>query len=530
MPRVIETDVCILGGGVTAAMFAEKLTEQRDVRVAVVEAGNKIFDFPERYERRKRFLAYGENPYHNDHVRGQTARGIQSRSMAVGGLALHWGGTTPRFTPEDFRMKSMFGVGEDWPISYEDIEPFYHEAEERIGVAGTQGPPHLDMRSKPYPLPPLPLSYNLTMLREWAEKSGIPFWPNPVAKLSQPYRGRAKCIRCDTCSVCPTGAKYSPDFTFQDLLAKKRIELYDRTLVRKLVVANGSSRIEEAVALDRDRPGDPVRFRAKTFILAAGYAWSSHLLLLSASDRFPKGVGNRSGIVGHYLTGHRGVGAQSEVPMKLYPGIYTVDSLLSKMYQRPGKIDRYVRHDLRVWESASGRQPRMKNEAGAILLGDEVIADWRKRTATGAARLRSYYDVPPTFENALTLDPTLKNEWGDSLPRIEYVDGEETRALRGLAETQIRGVFDKMVKAGGGRILQVSPDRFHDHPGGGCRMGTDPEKSVVNAMGRSHDHENLWVVGAPNFVTGGCCNGTLTMVALALRSAAELVKEFRARP
>src|ERR1041385_8749073 len=145
MPRIIESDVCVLGGGITAAMVSDQLTEKRsNLRVAVVEAGNRIFNFNERSERRRRFLEYGENPYPNDHVRGQSARGIQSRSMCVGGLAMHWGGTTPRFTPEDFRMKSMFGVGDDWPISYEDLEPFYQEAEERIGVSGQHGPAELD--------------------------------------------------------------------------------------------------------------------------------------------------------------------------------------------------------------------------------------------------------------------------------------------------------------------------------------------------------------------------------------------------
>src|SRR5262245_14602085 len=252
MPRVVESDVCVVGGGITAAMVCEKLTESRNLRVAVVEAGNKIFNFNERSERRRRFLEYGENPYPNAHIRGQSARGIQSRSMCVGGLAMHWGGTTPRFTPEDFRMKSLFGVGDDWHISFEELERFYQEVEERIGGSGQPGPAELDPRVKPYPLPPLPVSYNLALLRQWAEKSGIPFWPNPVAKLSQPYRGRGKCLRCDTCNICPTGAKYSPDFTFQDLLGKKKIELYDRTLVRKLLVAANSSRIEEAVAIDRD--------------------------------------------------------------------------------------------------------------------------------------------------------------------------------------------------------------------------------------------------------------------------------------
>lgn len=532
MARVIESDVCVLGGGITAAMVAEKLTEERDVRVVVVEAGNKIFNLPERFERRRRFLEYGENPYPNDHIRSQSAHGIQSRSMAVGGLALHWGGTTPRFTPEDFKVKSLYGVGDDWPISYEDLEPFYQEAEERIGVAGIQGPRDLDVRSKPYPMPPLPLSYNLTLLKEWAENSGIPFWPNPVSKNSQPYRGRNVCTRCDTCNICPTGAKYSPDFTFQELLAKKRIELLDRILVRRLVLGKGSSRIEEAVAVDRDHPEDPVHFRAKIFVLAAGYTWSPHLLLLSASDRFPNGLANHSGLVGRFITGHRGVNAFVEVPLKLYPGVYGADSLLSKRYQRPGRLgrlDRYVRHDLRIWESSFAREPRLKNDAGAILLGDDVLADWRKRTATGTARLRAYYDVLPAPESAVTLEAKAKNEWGDPLPRVDVVDSQVSISLREHTERHILSVFEKIVKAGGGKILATRVEQFQDHPCGGCRMGSDPATSVVDAYGRSHDHENLWIVGAPNMVTGGCANGTLTFVALALRSVSEMGKSLPAR-
>lgn len=529
MARIVETDVCILGGGITAAMAAEKLTEERDVKVIVIEAGERIFDFADRSRLRQRHVDYGENPYPGDHIRTMRGQGIQSRSMCVGGLAMHWGGTTPRMTPEDFRMKSLYGVGDDWPIAYEEVDPYYLEAEQRIGVAGTPGPKELDARSAPYPLPPLPLSYNLALLKEWGEKSGIPFWSNPVAKLSQPYRGRNQCVRCDTCNICPTGAKYSPDFTFQALLKDNRIELHDRTLVRRIVGATGSGRIEKVMAVNRQRPDDEIEYRAKAFVVAAGYAWSAHILLLSADSRYPKGVANSSGLVGKYLTGHRGINAQVEVPMKLYPGIYEKDSLLSTRYQRPGKIDKYVRHDLRIWESRSGREARLRDEAGKILLGDEVLTDWRKRTETGAARLRGYYDVPSVPENALVLDAGSKNEFGDPLPRIEYVDNTPIKELRAIAEKQVIGTFEMMVKAGGGKILSTNFERSHDHPGGGCRMGDDGSKSVVDRFGRTHDHDNLWVVGAPNLVTGGCSNGTLTFAALTLRSMAELGKEFKAR-
>lgn len=523
---VLETDVCILGAGITSAMVAERLAEQTDADILVLEAGSEIFNLSERFERRGRFLAYGENPWPDDHVRGQAASNIQSRSMAVGGLALHWGGVTPRFTPEDFRLRSMYGVGEDWPIDYDELEPFYQEAEERLGVAGEQGPTEYDRRTRPYPLPPMPLSYNLARLREWAERSGIPFWSNPVAKVTAPYRDRSVCQRCDTCNICPTGAKYTPDLTFRRLLANGRIDLRARTLVRRLELAAGSDRVGEAVALDRDRPDRAVRVRARLFVVAMGYAWSPHLLLLSRSGRFPDGLANRSGNVGRWITGHRAVSAFAEVPFRLYPGMFNGHSLLSKRFQRPGPLDRYVRHDLRVWDSTSRRGPRLRDDADRPLIGDALMEDWRARTRTGVTRMRAYYDVIPDRSSRIDLESGLTNPWGDPMPRIDFVDAPESAALRSHSHESIRAVFGRIVGAGGGRILSTGVDDRQDHPGGGCRMGDDPATSVVDSFGRTHDHENLFVVGAPTMVSGGCANGTLTFCALSLRSAAEMARQL----
>jgi len=523
-PGVTETDVCIVGAGITSAMVAERLAEETDADILVVEAGNEIFNLGERFERRARFLDYGENPWPDDHIRGQSAENIQSRSMAVGGLALHWGGVTPRFTPEDFRLRSMYGVGDDWPIDYDELEPFYQEAEERIGVAGEQGPEEYDVRSRPYPMPPMPLSHNLVRLEGWAERSGIPFWSNPVAKTTVPYLGRAACQRCDTCNICPTGAKYTPDLTFERLLAERRVTLRSRTLVRRLELAEDSDRVAEAVALDRDQPDQPVRIRARLFVLAMGYAWTPHLLLLSRSTRFPEGIANRTGNVGRWVSGHRSVSAFAEVPFRLYPGMFNGHSLLSKRFQRPGPLDRYVRHDLRVWDSASRRGPRLRDERGRLLLGDALLEDWRVRTETGVARMRAYYDVLPAPESRIDLDSGLTNEWGDPMPRIGFVDSAESVALRPHTEESIRGVFERIVRAGGGRVLATSVDDGQDHPAGGCRMGDDPTSSVVDSFGRAHDHENLFIVGAPTMPSAGCANGTLTFCALSLRSAEEVAR------
>ena len=214
--------------------------------------------------------------------------------------------------------------------------------------------------------------------------------------------------------------------------------------------------------------------------------------------------------------------------MKLYPGVYRSDSLLSKKFQRE-KRARYVRHDLRIWESDFGQRPRLNNDSGSRLLGDALFDDWTARTEKGVARMRAYYDVIPAKESALTLDPNRKNPWGDPLPQIDFVDSAWSRELREHTEDSIRHTFDTIVRAGGGKTLTTRTDGLHDHPGGGCRMGADPDSSVVDPVGRAHDHENLWVVGAPTIVSSGCNNGTLTFAALSLRSAAAIADSLPPR-
>jgi glucose dehydrogenase len=513
---IFESDVCIIGGGVSAAMLAEKLSELKPgLAVTIVEAGSRIFDVENRARYRERSLEYGENAWPGDFIDDQAGAGVISRTMAVGGSALHWGGVTNRFSEEDLTLKSRYGLAVDWPIAWADLERHYCEAERRLGVSGEPGPLPEDRRSEPYPMAPMPLSYNLRVLKEWADKSGIPFQGTPQAKNTRPYGGRAACMRCNTCEICPTGARYSPDFTYKDLLAAGKITLHDQTLVRRLVKSPNGRRIESAQAVSRARNGEAVEYRAKTFVLASGYAWSPHLLLLSEAA-------NSSGLVGRYMNGHAFIGAQIELDAKLYPGMNEQHSLISRKYFRCAPGGPFVRHDLRVWESSAGRDPRLKDAAGTLLLGDALLADWRARTARGAARVRAYYDVHPSVESALTLDPARKNRWGDPLPSIRHVLDEATVARKPSTREHILAVFNQLAKANDGRVLNVNEGGYLDHPAGGCRMGTDPKTSVCDSYGRTHDHENLFVVGSPTLPTAGCTNGTLTFVAVTLRSAARI--------
>jgi choline dehydrogenase-like flavoprotein len=377
---------------------------------------------------------------------------------------------------------------------------------------------------------PMPLSWNLRQLKAWADKSGIPFWATPQAKNTVPYDGRSECKRCNTCEICPTGARYSPDETFRRLLAARAIALHDRTLVRRLVPEDGGGstpRIVAAQALHRDRPNDAVEYRARLFVVASGYCWSPHLLLLSASSRFPNGLANSSGHVGRYMNGHAFVGAQIELDAEIYPGMNDQHSLVSRQFFRCASNQPYVRHDFRIWESSVGREPRLRTDDGRVLMGDALLADWRARTKRGTARVRAYYDVHPSAESTLTLDPAAKNRFGDVLPKITHRLDAATEARVPATKQHILAQFNRLARENNARILSTSESTYLDHPAGGCRMGTDPSTSVCDSFGRTYDHQNLFVVGAPTLPTGGCTNGTLTFAALTLRSATEVARSIR---
>ncbi len=518
---VHECDVCILGGGISAAMLALKLSELRPgISVTVVEAGSRLFDVENRMKYRQRSIDYAENPWPGDFIEDQSARNVISRTMAAGGSALHWGGTCNRFSEEDLRLHSMYGMYTDWPIEWAELEKYYCEAERRLGVSGEPSPHAEDRRSEPYPMTAMAMTHNLIELKRWAEKSGLPFQTTPQAKNTRPYDGRAECIRCNTCSICPTGARYSPDFTFKRLLERKSFALHDRTLVRKLVLHEGKRTVAAAQAVHRDRAGEAIEYRAPVFVVASGYCWSSHLLLLS-------GLANSSGLVGRYLCGHAFHSAFVEIDAKIYPGMNEQHGLISRQYFRCKPGGPFVRHDLRVWESAAGHEPRLRGAGGRILLGDALLADWRARAQRGTARVRGYYDVHPDRDSSLTLDTSTKNRWGDPLPAIQHRADPASQAREGAVREHFQQLFGKLAQADRGKILSTSAGNYWDHPAGGCRMGTDPKTSVVDSYGQTHDHENLFVVGSPTLPNAGCTNGTLTFVALTLRSAEKVADRFR---
>jgi quinoprotein glucose dehydrogenase len=525
MPKY-ESDICIIGSGISATLTAQVLSERiPGVTIMVVEAGRAFFDRDARRRWRQRSLDYGENPYPGDVIEDQDARGIISRTQAVGGLGIHFGGVMQRFSQEDVRLKSLYGLAEDWPIEWTELERYYCAAEKRIGVAGEPGPYPEDRPSAPYPMPAMELTWNLQQLKSWAEKSGTLFGSTPVCKNTVPYDGRNACARCDTCNMCPTGARYSPDVQLQRMLDAKKITLHDRTMIRRLIADDATHRIVVARGVHENRPNDPAEYHARLFVVAGGYAWSSHLLLLSTSARFPNGVANSSGLVGCYMGGHKFISAIIEMDAEIYPGINGSHSLVSRRFFRCDPKAPFVRHDFRIWEA--DHQPRLRGTDGKVLLGDALVSDWRTRAKRGRARVRMYYDVHPDRSSRLTLEASRRNRHGDPLPTIEHKLDAASLAREEQTKAHIQRLFESLARHDNGRIVSTQYGDYLDHPTGGCRMGTDPRTSVTDSYGRTHDHENLFVVGSPTLPTGGCANGTLTFSAVTIRSAEHIADTVR---
>lgn len=528
MPRY-DSDICIIGSGISATLTAQVVSERLPgTSIIVVEAGRRFLDQEARRRWRQRALDYGENPYPGDVLEDQEARGIISRTQAVGGLGIHFGGVMQRFSQEDLRLKTQFGLATDWPITWDELERYYVAAEKRTGVAGEPGPYAEDRRSEPYPMPAMELTWNLQQLKTWAEKSGTPFWSTPVCKNTVPYDGRNVCARCDMCNMCPTGARYSPDLQMQRLLTAKKVTLHDRAQIRRLDLHDGSTRVGVARGVHDDRPGDPAEYRARLFVVAAGYAWSSHLLLLSSGSRVPNGLANSSGLVGRYMGGHKFISSIIEMDADILPGMNGSHSLVSRRFFRADPAGFFVRHDYRIWEAE--HQPRLRGDDGRLLLGDAVTEDWRARAKRGRARVRMYYDVHPDRDSRLTLDASRRNRFGDPMPTIEHRLDAATQAREERTKAHVAKLYGELAANGNGRIVSTQYGDYLDHPTGGCRMGTDPRDSVTDSFGRTHDHDNLFVVGAPTLPTGGCANGTLTFAALTIRSAEHIASTLKTLP
>ena len=434
----------------------------------------------------------------------------------VGGSTVLYGGHWMRFLPSDFRTRTLDGVGDDWPISYDDLAPYYDRVDADIGASGLAGDPAYPARPD-YPMPPLPIG-------PWGERAaaahhrlGWHWWPGSNAIASRPYEGRRPCVQRGTCGWgCNEGAKGSADVTHWPAAVRHGARLLTGARVLRLT-ADAAGRADGAVW--RDRAGQEHRTRANLVVLACNAIGTPRLLLLS-------GLANGSGLVGRRLMMHpftRVVGL-FDAPMESWGGHWGQSLHCMEFAEtRPGMG--FVRGA--KWNLTPSGGPlgaAMFPWPGEAQWGEAFhrhIQAWLGRSAIWGI---SCEDLPDPA-NRVTLHPTLTDADGLPAPKLTYaLDGN---ARRMLAFNVLRAE-ESMREAGAVRVLSapLMPE-FGWHPLGTCRMGADPGDSVVDAAGQAHDVPNLWIADGSVLPTGSCVNPAATIAALSLRSAEMIVAARR---
>ena len=435
-----------------------------------------------------------------------------SHVMGLGGSTLHFVGEAHRLHPDAFRRRSLTGEGQDWPLRYEDLEPFYNQAEQMIGVAGEPAPDGRP-RSAAYPLPPHPLGPGAQALVAAGARIGQVWQVNPRAALSQPWDDRPACNYCGQCSRgCPLGDKGSADVTFlRHAAATGRLTVVTGATVTRLRTGPNAAIASAEVVVG----GRAENVETPLVFLCAGAVQTPRLLLLSASAEAPDGLANGSGQLGRNfietlswrsaglvpgLTGsHRGLPADAVcwAPDPADPGGFRLNHAT-----------------LEVGLNAPIAYARRLLPGHGAALKSALRLRFGSALAVGAVG-----ELVPDPRSAVTLDPEARDVLGLPVARISSVLAPAALSrLRRMA-----GACRAVLAEAGAELAEEagSWDAFTaTHVFGTARMGEDPASSVADARGRSHDHPNLWIADASLFPgSGGGESPSLTIMALALRAA-----------
>jgi choline dehydrogenase-like flavoprotein len=442
----------------------------------------------------------------------------------VGGSMILYAGDWPRLTPSDFRVRTLDGVADDWPLSYEELEPWYDRVAREVGVSGLAGDPAYPEGAE-LPLPPLPLGDGILDVVRAHDRLGWHWWPAPSAILSAPYRGRRPCAQWGTCMQgCPESAKASTDVVHWPEAIERGARVITGARVTRLVMGPGGlARGAEWV----DENGAVQLTEADVVVLAANAVGSARLLLASAGPGFPDGLANSSGLVGKRLMMH---------PFAVVTGVFERSFSTWK-----GNVGSRI-HSLQFYETDASRgfvrgakwslapstggplNAAMPARAGEAVWGPEHHRRVRERFGHCLSWGIFGEDLPDE-RNRVELDPELADAAGTPAPKVVYRISENSRRLLAFHVERAR---ESLLEAGAVRVDALSPMRGAGwHMLGTARMGVDPAASVVDPWGKTHDVDNLYVVDGSVFVTAGGVNPTNTICSLALRFADALVERRR---
>ncbi len=537
-----QVDFAVVGSGAAGGVIARELA-QAGLSVVLFEQGPRLTPADFEHDELKYWFLGGisndavKNPqtFRNDAAK-KAERAVVKPSLwyarTVGGSTLHYTANYWRFHEVDFNERSRLGpiagTGfDDWPISYAELEPYYTKVDWEIGVAGLAGASPFDPpRTKPYPMPPLPVKSSGVLLERGARKLGLHPFPSPMVINSQPYRGRPACVHCGFCHgfACEVMAKASTLTTvIPEAEATGHCEVRSESYVVR-IDTDKRGRAAGVAYFDRDKREHFQK--AKAVVVCANGAETPRLLLMSANAQFPQGLANSSGFVGKYLM-FNATGRSSAVfehELNEYKSVQ-VSRIVHDFYDSDPKRGFYGGGGI---DARIGPQPT---------IWAQKVADYGP--AWGSAYKARLAEFPrtmlalahgtslPVETNNVTLDPELKDDWGMPAIRVTYRDHPDDIANARFLQDRAAEI---LAAAGALRVdkAPVTEQNFSMHLLGTCRMGNDPAKSVVDKYHRSHDVRNLFICDGSSLVTSGRGQPTMTIQALAFR-AGEHIAEFARR-
>jgi len=513
-------DVLIIGAGASGAALAWSLADTR-MNILCLEQGDWMdpAKYPgmtsdwEAHQLGDFALSPNARGRREDYPVNDADSPIQTSMFnAVGGSTIMYAAHFPRFHPSDFKVRTLDGVADDWPLDYARLAPYYDVNARMMGVSGLAGDPAYP--PKEVPLPPVTLGKVGETLARGFNRLGWHWWPSDSAIVTQEYEGRAPCINAGTCLLgCAQGAKASTDLTYWPPALRQGVRLKTRCRVREITISD-TGMADGVIYYDAD--GVERRQKAEMIVLACNGIGTPRLLLNSRSARFPDGLANRSGLVGTHLMFHpyAMVTGIFDAPLESYTGPTGCCIMSQEFYETDrarGFVRGYSFEILRgfgpvstaLWAMQQGRMPwgaehhRAFGELFDRTAGMVVICE----------------DLPDR-RNCVRLDPDLKDSDGIPAPKITYRLGENSSAM---LEHSVARAKEVLAASGAHESIAVAPLPFAGwHLMGTARMGTDPRTSVVNEWGRCHDVRNLFIVDGSIFVTAAAVNPTNTIQALAL--------------
>lgn len=525
MADALSADIVVIGSGICGSLVAQRLATQ-GASVLILEAGPRVDRA--RIVVNYRNAAYKGNwmaPYpsmpwapHPNYQPQDNGYLIQAGPYPypaeyirmVGGTTWHWAAHAWRVLPNDMRIKSLYGVGRDWPITYDDLEPYYYEAEVKMGVSG--GPGTGSPRSRPFPMEPVAEPWAMRRFRERLSAGGYEVISNTTARNSRTYDGRPACCGNNNCQpICPIAAQ------FDGGVAAASAEAAGARIVPNAVVYriehDSSGRIAAVHFYDPDKRSS--RVTGKVFVLAANGIESPKLLLMSASDRYPKGVANSSDMVGRNLMDHPSSSLTFDADEELW---------LGRGPQSPSSISAFrdgaFRSDSAAFRLDFTNISQARDVTETLIKEGVYGLEFEKQLRYRAARqvnVKDVLEVLPHPENRVVLS-SQKDALGIPKPQVHY--SMDDYAHKGMAAAKLH--YARIAELMGGTNLRYTPDGIYgnnQHITGTMSMGDDPTDSVTDKFGRTHDHPNLFIASTGVMPTAATVNSTLTGVALALRTA-----------